>query len=404
MFSPEQVQSWRRSIVADPAVRESFSGCKLQSVRLDLSLPDKEPHANRITAGRLRAPAKIFGDPIDPRCVAGLGNWDVHIKTDALLDLSDAMIIGNSAVLTEINDLLTPFRSNSVDVETFVAENAFGHQGFLFEPDGVGVTLYTQVDREFLYLDATALFISNIEPGNYGSFFFRMLPQLLAIAAQAPQYDYYIVPERTSFFFEAIQILGLPQKPAFEVREVAGLRLRRVLMCQLDDAEAFLSPDACQGLSALARHSAAALNDEPSPERIYVSRRLSAARRPWYRVIENELALEKTAENAGFTIIYPETLSLHQQLRTFARAKYVVGPSGSGMFNVGFSGNLKRVVDIETYHVTVRQHGKFYSSLKADYAFLFAKFVDQAPTDSVTAPSICDLALFKEALEWLTGP
>jgi len=88
--------------------------------------------------------------------------------------------------------------------------------------------------------------------------------------------------------------------------------------------------------------------------------------------MQNEGEIEELLQRNGFEIVYPETLSLADQVRTFAEAQCVIGPSGSGMFNTAFAPDACRVVDIETFHVTVAQHALFYSSCGHPYAFLFA--------------------------------
>ena len=88
--------------------------------------------------------------------------------------------------------------------------------------------------------------------------------------------------------------------------------------------------------------------------------------------MRNEDQVEQLLERSGFEIVYPETLGFQDQIRTFAKAECIVGPSGSGMFNAALAPAGCRVLDVETFTYTVAQHGMLYASCGHPYAFLFA--------------------------------
>lgn len=72
------------------------------------------------------------------------------------------------------------------------------------------------------------------------------------------------------------------------------------------------------------------------PSSIYVSRREVAASSS-ARTFPQREAFEMALEKAGFTAVYPENLSLRQQVKIFASAQHIVGEFGSGMHNAVFS-------------------------------------------------------------------
>ncbi len=141
------------------------------------------------------------------------------------------------------------------------------------------------------------------------------------------------------------------------------------------DSEAFLGSEAKAGLTHLV-DAAWDRGFSEQHKRLYVSRALSTLARPWYRPMLNELDVEQSVLRHGFRVIHPETQSLGEQIRMFSRATHVIGPSGSGMFNTAFAKAGSRVVDLETYMVTVRQHAKLYSSCGHRYAFVFSRAED----------------------------
>jgi Glycosyltransferase 61 len=67
-------------------------------------------------------------------------------------------------------------------------------------------------------------------------------------------------------------------------------------------------------------------------ERVYLSRR-KVSLKQLSRVIANEVLVEKIFQQAGFQILYPETVSFEEQLAFYANADVVAGPSGSALHN-----------------------------------------------------------------------
>jgi capsular polysaccharide biosynthesis protein len=75
-------------------------------------------------------------------------------------------------------------------------------------------------------------------------------------------------------------------------------------------------------------------------DKIYVARRDPKLKRA------NDGKLITELERIGFDILYPEDHSFEQQVKIFDRAKVVVGPHGSGLFNVAFCQPGTKVIDI----------------------------------------------------------
>ena len=71
---------------------------------------------------------------------------------------------------------------------------------------------------------------------------------------------------------------------------------------------------------------------QSTPSRIYVSRRANPTRR-----LAEEEWIEEEFSRRGFVAIYPETLSISEQISLFCHAELIAGCSGSNMFNVGYA-------------------------------------------------------------------
>jgi capsular polysaccharide biosynthesis protein len=73
------------------------------------------------------------------------------------------------------------------------------------------------------------------------------------------------------------------------------------------------------------------------PARVFCSRR-------GRRAGHNKDEIEQTFVDAGFRIMYPEDLSLGDQVRLVRRAEVIAGFAGSGMFQTAFSARPKHVI------------------------------------------------------------
>ncbi len=402
MFSPAQVQEWNRLVLTDPTLNQKYCAQFLAAVELSFAIHPQVSPAPTITLGALQAPRNIFGVPFDRSCLDGIGTWPIHAADTQFHTLKNARIVGHSAVLTQDGTLYSPHDSSMNTRQQFVEDNLYGHQGFLVDDTGSKLTIRFAQRETPQHHSMVAIFVHNIEPDNYGSFLFRQLPQLMALRDSSETFDCYISSARTNFLAEAIELLKLPRKPIFTTDEVAGDRFASVNFFQIDDAEGFLSPLFRSQLMRLVEDVIRERGSNSPKGGFYVSRSLSTRRRPWYRVMINEVQVEHMAREAGFAIVAPEVWSLAEQIRLFSHVTHVIGPSGSGMFNVMFSQDLRRVVDIETFHVTVRQHAKLYSSCEAEYSFLFSPFCSNDMQHPAHRSSECPTDKLAEALQWLS--
>jgi capsular polysaccharide biosynthesis protein len=407
MFNPHQAQVWSELLAQTPGLTR-FEGHAFETALVRLPSSDgagtaREGRASEV--GRVRAPVQVFGTPVEPSCMAGVGTYTIPLGIPILTRVVDARVIGFSAVLAQDGRLLAPHEIKVEETADFIVRNAYNHQGFLFEAVEGGLLIRFGARETPRRIAGRALFLHNIEPGNYGSFMFRQLPQLLFAAEEGIEPDHYIVGDRTPWLGEALQLAGLPRRPVFTVAEVCGDIFDELWIASGLDDGGYLSERTRMGMAAF-KGRALDLIGVPDrvPDRVYVSRRLSALHRPWYRVMQNEAEVEELLQRNGFEIVYPETLSLADQVRTFSQAQCVVGPSGSGMFNAAFAPKGCRVLDIETFHYTVAQHALFYSSCALPYAFLFATPEPEGPAPLIHRSYVVPMVRLLAALDWICAP
>jgi capsular polysaccharide biosynthesis protein len=87
-----------------------------------------------------------------------------------------------------------------------------------------------------------------------------------------------------------------------------------------------------------------------SPEKIFVSRRPGLQN----RLCRNARDVEDFFERYGFTVVYPEELTIPQQATLFAGAPVIAGFAGSGLFNLLYASKVTDVVVLSQEAYTAR--------------------------------------------------
>lgn len=402
MLNPDAVAQLRQAIRADQGL-ERFHNYAI--ARTEIRAIEQQRSQALVVApeytAKLTMPARIFGQPFDKTCMNGIGPFDLRVPAKTLYTLPNARIIGNNSVLGSAGEAFAPAPVLlDADLKRFLEQNATNHQGFAAERIGDRVFVYYVARRTVKEFRQRALFLHNLEPSNYGSFLFRQLPQLLLLHDVPIEFDLYVVPERTAWLREALQMIGLPDRPILTVKEVTGDKFDCVTFFNEFDAEGFLSDDVTSRMTALSR-TVWPSRIYPDAQKLYISRLMSAAARPDYRQLHGEADVEAFFERRGFRVVYPEALSFAEQISLFRNARTVVGPSGSGMLNAIFSESGARILDMESFHFTVRQHAKIYGSSGKSYAFLFGTLDSAANLPPHIRGWSVSQDLLQAACDWL---
>ena len=398
MLSVNQVSALRRmggTLAGSPAILDHLS---IQSERVSNLPQSGKPIAEWPTApGTLRKPQRIFGSPVDPSCLNGVANYVLPLSNCVVRRVESARIIGTCVVLGANGDLYVP---DPVDVKNparALARNSTNHEGFLLHQLDDGLVASFVARRAPRFINLKVVFFHNIEPGNYGSFLIRQLPQMEVLRPFCEECDAYVTPAAVPWFLEALDLLKLPTRPVFTVPNISGEFFTSVTFANDFDDEGFMRTELRARIRSRFGLDAIPRSDRP----IYVSRSLNSIHRPRYRVLLNEDQIEQEVAKRGFEIIYPEALRLIDQAKTFAGARRVVGPSGSGMLNILFGAAGARVLDMESTHVTVRQHAKVYCSAEAEYSFLFGLIEEDDRPLHQRSWSVPE-SLFFEGLDWVS--
>jgi capsular polysaccharide biosynthesis protein len=330
-----------------------------------------------------RGPSLVQGKPFDEANLNGVtGSRTLDLKPRLLHHLTDATLVGWEALLSSEGHLFSPSLVDTPEkLKKAIARSASGHAGYAIRPEapeGKAYKLYAGKSRTPMHLPGRFLFLGALEPGNFGSFLFRMLPRLLAIQELGLAFDALIVPERTTWLMATLDLLQI-ELPIHTLPELRGASVEHIWFIANYENEGYFSAPDMQRIRHFAQRYA---KINPAwGDKIYVSRTFSSNNRPGYHPLLNEAEVETALVQRGFEIVHPETLSFRQQLGRFLHANTIVGPSGSGMLNACFAPAGSVVLDLESYSHCVRQHARVYDSSGKRYGFCFGQLSseDNAP-------------------------
>lgn len=84
--------------------------------------------------------------------------------------------------------------------------------------------------------------------------------------------------------------------------------------------------------------------------KLYISRRLRG------RGPRNERDLEDALQAKGFTVVFPETLSVRDQANFFSNAKIVIAPHGAGITNIAFCKSGTPLIEMFNHNFVARNY------------------------------------------------
>lgn len=200
-------------------------------------------------------------------------------------------------------------------------------------------------------LPGSGLYLGHLMAGHYGHFIAETLSSFWILEEmEARSFDYFLFHP---FFFDTrirgyvafcLERFGIdPERivlgaapRAFERLVVPErlLRLNHSADARLRWVYATIAGTAVAGAAAR-RHE----------RHVYISRRRFNARK-FSRVIANEVRIEALFRSFGFDIVYPETMSLAEQVALYRGAAVIAGPSGSNLHNSLFAREGTLVIEL----------------------------------------------------------
>jgi capsular polysaccharide biosynthesis protein len=143
---------------------------------------------------------------------------------------------------------------------------------------------------------------------------------------------------------DAVFLVGCDSRPfAFELLERFGVARSQVFVydpaIEMVECEQLIVPSLCRsGVSVhpllVDFYRGREARQQEGRRDFFVSR---AGWQPNKRVMENRPEVEDLCRRLGFSIVFPEALSVDEQIELFASARMVIGDAGSGLHSTLFS-------------------------------------------------------------------
>jgi len=185
-------------------------------------------------------------------------------------------------------------------------------------------------------LDDALMIQDLIRQPNFCHWLLDQLPRLRHLEDSQRIIMYKLAP----FMKNMLETMGIDPERVHELNERAVLSLGN-LTIESSMAEDFFHPcqHANQELINFIEHSLLSTseytNDKPFKPHVYLSRNKYEGRR-----ISNESELLLVLKKYGFETVYPEELSMHEQIQLFKNARVIVAPHGASLANTIFCKNV----------------------------------------------------------------
>ena len=369
----------------------------------------QSPHLGKTAATRLHFGASPAA--IGPICERGPCSTTIQIKLEVFGNLQparieypkpgivvarDVSLVGFRTLLTSdgrffCDEVLSTAASRSLHLERMADTDVYRNERTGLVRIGSTDQFAHRISKQPTHTceEPVVIGCSN-EPTNYGSFLFRTMPKILAARHLDPAHKF-LVPLKYNSFRELCLLAGLSEDRLIAHDDRAIYKLRKAYLPTIRNPHAFLDEPTLGLFSRIAERL-----DYPNvSSRIFVSRERLASTKSGYRRMLNAGEVEERLVKLGFEIIYPEEMSIEEQIKKFRSAAIVVGQSGGAMFNVVFCRPGTHVVDIESEPHWIHAHMCLFSSLNLPYTIFEAKIAgDQERTAhrslTVNADALCE--------------
>jgi tetratricopeptide (TPR) repeat protein len=234
-------------------------------------------------------------------------------------------------------------------------------------------------------IEGTVALLSGLSGAVYFHWMVDILPRweiLRQGGIDVTQIDYYVINSlEQPFQRETLAALGIPESKIIQSDRFPHIQADTLIVPSFAGHLGWAEPWAIQFLRREFLPLISA-SDYPGSERIYISR--ANAR---YRRVLNEAEVIDFLKTLGFKIIQLESLSFAQQITTFARAKIIVAPHGSGLTNILFCRPGTQIVEWVSPHYVRPYYWQIGQQLKLQHYCLTAEVLACCPIRELIYPN-----------------
>jgi hypothetical protein len=238
--------------------------------------------------------------------------------------------------------------------------------GDLYRLLGWGACLHEPlIPHKMLHIDKPVICCPN---ALYYHWLLEMVPNILYALDLFPDVKILVSRECRPFVMEGLE-LALGEKVYKQnillLRDKVPLLVPQVIMPALENWSGYVRPeDVARIRKAFEPH----LRRKTAPAeqiQLYVSRAHA-----YRRQLPHEDRIEELLQSVGFKIIYPEEMTLKEQIRVFSQAKTIVAPHGAGLSNMIWRTENCRVVEIFTPECLNDCYARLAVQLGFDYRYI----------------------------------
>ncbi|MGK7919194.1 MAG: tetratricopeptide repeat protein [Trichodesmium sp.] len=202
--------------------------------------------------------------------------------------------------------------------------------------------------------------------------------EILRQGINLEEIDWFVVNNhQQTFQRETLQTLGIPENKILASDRHPHIQATELVVPSYPSYLGWLQP---WGLKFLREVFLKGVTKSKSnfSERIYIGR--GNAR---YRRIMNEAEVVEILSKFGFTYITPESMSLENQIATFANAKIIVAPHGSGLTNIVFCNPGTKVIEIFSPHYLRYYYWQISQLLGLEHYYLMGEVFSCYPIRNI---------------------
>lgn len=298
---------------------------------------------------------------------------NIPLVDEYCLEVPEAVIFGERAVVSRGNSLLTDFRYKAPWQVNFSAvARSFERMSPTEEVDQ-GISS-NRVDDPVYEINDTAVLLSSWEHGNYGAVLLREIPKVLMLRELG--FDKIpVISPASSWHRQLLEIFGITN--IIEHDRQQSYFCKNLILPSQKTRSFFFGDDVKKMLMNTAERVSKEVGRREG-ELIYVSRISQGKKNPKYRLCINEEELADALKPLGFSIVEPELYCVKEQISIFQGARMVVGPSGAGMFNTVFCPSGTKIVSIEPLPNWFYQHCNMFASMGHDFGFITGGAIDDS--------------------------
>ncbi|MDJ0554114.1 MAG: tetratricopeptide repeat protein [Microcoleaceae cyanobacterium MO_207.B10] len=200
-------------------------------------------------------------------------------------------------------------------------------------------------------IDGTVAVLSGLSGNVYFHWMVDILPRLEILKIHGidlAEIDRFLVNSyQQPFQRETLKILGVPEEKIIESDRHPHIQAEKLIVPSFPGYLGWLPSWALEFHRRVflniikEKINAATQPQKLYPERIYISRNSSR-----YRRVFNEEEVISKLTQLGFVCIYPELMTLTEQIAIFAHAKVIIAAHGSGLTNIMFCSAGSKVIEL----------------------------------------------------------